>query len=47
MAIEAELKAVVGDPEAVLRSVLASLGITEDDLTTEQYTDAVAAARPA
>ncbi|MFE7559678.1 class IV adenylate cyclase [Kitasatospora sp. NPDC057500] len=31
---------------ATVRAVLASLGITDDDLTTEQYTDAVAAARP-
>ncbi|GAA4981091.1 class IV adenylate cyclase [Kitasatospora paranensis] len=30
---------------AVVRSVLSGLGIAEDDLTTEQYTDAVAAAR--
>lgn len=30
---------------AVVRTVLASLGIAEDDLTTEQYTDAVAASR--
>ena len=30
---------------AVVRSVLAGLGIGEDDLTTEQYTDAVAAVR--
>ncbi|MFD5085242.1 class IV adenylate cyclase [Kitasatospora sp. NPDC058406] len=29
----------------VVRTVLAGLGIAEDDLTTEQYTDAVAAAR--
>ncbi|MFB6888181.1 class IV adenylate cyclase [Kitasatospora sp. NPDC056327] len=31
---------------AAVRSVLTSLGITDEDLTTEQYTDAVAAARP-
>ncbi|WP_406088019.1 class IV adenylate cyclase [Kitasatospora purpeofusca] len=30
----------------VVRSALTRLGIAEDDLTTEQYTDAVAAARP-
>ncbi|MFJ4191361.1 adenylyl cyclase [Kitasatospora sp. NPDC089509] len=30
----------------VVRAVLAGLGIGEDDLTTELYTDAVAAARP-
>lgn len=30
---------------AVVRAVLAGLGIAEGDLTTEQYTDAVAAAR--
>ncbi|MEV7773066.1 class IV adenylate cyclase [Kitasatospora sp. NPDC086791] len=30
----------------VVRAVLADLGIAEDDLTTELYTDAVAAARP-
>ncbi|MFB7382750.1 class IV adenylate cyclase [Kitasatospora purpeofusca] len=31
---------------AGVRSVLASLGINDADLTTEQYTDAVSAARP-
>ncbi|MFI8080225.1 class IV adenylate cyclase [Kitasatospora sp. NPDC086009] len=31
---------------AVVRSVLTGFGIAEDDLTTEQYTDAVAAVRP-
>ena len=31
---------------AAVRAALADLGITEDDLTTELYTDAVAAARP-
>lgn len=30
---------------AVVRSVLDALGIADDDLTTEQYTDAVAAVR--
>ncbi|MFD8084094.1 class IV adenylate cyclase [Kitasatospora sp. NPDC059722] len=32
---------------AVVRAVLTDLGIGEDDLTTELYTDAVSAARPA
>ncbi len=32
---------------AVVRAVFVEFGISEDDLTTEQYTDAVAAARPA
>ncbi|MFG2908612.1 hypothetical protein ACGF13_26530 [Kitasatospora sp. NPDC048286] len=67
MAIEAELKAVVRDPELdatfievetaaaapdslsaaldTVRAVLADLGISEADLTTELYTDPVAAAR--
>ncbi|MFJ8429870.1 class IV adenylate cyclase [Kitasatospora sp. NPDC094019] len=31
---------------AVVRSVLAELGLHGEDLTTEQYTDAVAASRP-
>ncbi|WAL73566.1 class IV adenylate cyclase [Kitasatospora sp. YST-16] len=39
---EAELPAAL----AVVRGVLGELGITEDDFTTELYTDAVAAARP-
>ncbi|MFF4920609.1 class IV adenylate cyclase [Kitasatospora sp. NPDC001261] len=32
---------------SLVRAVLGELGISEDDLTTELYTDAVAAARPA
>ncbi|ABD94166.1 unknown [Streptomyces phage mu1/6] len=47
--IEVETAAAEGDlPSAlvVVRAALADLGITEDDLTTELYTDAVAAARP-
>jgi adenylate cyclase, class 2 len=38
---EAELAAALGD----VRAVLSELGIGEDDLTTEQYTDAVMRAR--
>jgi adenylate cyclase class 2 len=38
---EADLAAALGD----VRAVLAELGITEDDVTTEQYTDAVMRAR--
>lgn len=38
---EDDLQAALG----TVRSVLSNLGITEDDLTTELYTDAVAAAR--
>ena len=38
---EADLAAALGD----VRAVLAELGIAEDDLTTEQYTDAVMRAR--
>ncbi|MER7670812.1 class IV adenylate cyclase [Kitasatospora sp. NPDC096128] len=41
-ATEADLAAALGE----VRLVLAELGIGEDDLTTELYTDAVAAARP-
>ncbi|MFD5467595.1 class IV adenylate cyclase [Kitasatospora sp. NPDC127059] len=48
--IEVETAAPTEDdlPSAlvVVRAALADLGITEDDLTTELYTDAVAAARP-
>jgi adenylate cyclase, class 2 len=40
---ESELQAALGD----VRSVLAELGIAEDELTTEAYTDAVAASRRA
>ncbi|MEV7600519.1 class IV adenylate cyclase [Kitasatospora sp. NPDC089797] len=36
----------LGPALVVVRAVLTSLGIGEDDLTTELYTDAVAAARP-
>ncbi|MFC5661849.1 class IV adenylate cyclase [Kitasatospora misakiensis] len=36
----------LGPALAVVRAVLASLGIAAEDLTTEQYTDAIAAARP-
>lgn len=46
--IELETQAEQGDLNAALadvRAVLAELGIGEDDLTTEAYTDAVAAAR--
>ncbi|WP_344330329.1 class IV adenylate cyclase [Kitasatospora putterlickiae] len=35
----------LGPALAVVRSVLTSLGIGDEDLTTEQYTDAVAAVR--
>jgi len=38
---EADLAATLGD----VRAVLGDLGIAEDDLTTEQYTDAVMRAR--
>jgi adenylate cyclase class 2 len=41
MADEAETDAALGD----VRAVLHDLGITDDDLTTEQYTDAVMRAR--
>ena len=41
MATESELPAALGD----VRAVLAELGITEDDLTTDTYTDAVMRAR--
>ncbi|MEE1781877.1 class IV adenylate cyclase [Streptomyces sp. SP17BM10] len=48
--IEVETVATTQDDLApaltVVRAVLAELGISEDDLTTELYTDAVAAARP-
>ncbi|MER5355537.1 hypothetical protein ABT093_35070 [Kitasatospora sp. NPDC002551] len=47
--IELETTAAEDDLDpalAVVRSVLASLGITDEDLTTEQCTDAVATARP-
>ncbi|GAB3543550.1 adenylate cyclase class 2 [Actinopolyspora lacussalsi] len=46
-----EVETQVGRPEdvpaglAVVRAVLHSLGVVEDDLITEQYTDAVAARR--
>ncbi|MGW2253424.1 class IV adenylate cyclase [Kitasatospora sp. NPDC001660] len=36
----------LGPALAVVRAVLTDLGIGEDDLTTESYTDAVAAVRP-
>ncbi|MFD7901630.1 MULTISPECIES: class IV adenylate cyclase [unclassified Kitasatospora] len=36
----------LGPALAVVRAALADLGIGEDDLTTELYTDAVAAVRP-
>ena len=41
LAAEAGLAAALGD----IRAVLGELGIAEDDLTTEQYTDAVMRAR--
>ena len=41
LAGEADLAAALGD----VRTVLGKLGIGEDDLTTEQYTDAVMRAR--
>ena len=41
LAEEADLAAALGD----VRAVLGELGIGEDDLTTEQYTDAVMRAR--
>jgi len=41
LADEAGLAAALGD----VRTVLGELGIGEDDLTTEQYTDAVMRAR--
>lgn len=41
LAGEADLAAALGD----VRTVLGELGIAEDDLTTEQYTDAVMRAR--
>ena len=41
MAGEADLPAALGD----VRTILAEMGITEDELTTEQYTDAVMRAR--
>lgn len=41
LADEAGLTAALGD----VRAVLGELGIAEDDLTTEQYTDAVIRAR--
>ena len=41
LADEADLAAALGD----VRAVLGELGIGEDDLTTEQYTDAVMRAR--
>ena len=41
LAGEDELAAALGD----VRAVLGELGIAEDDLTTEQYTDAVMRAR--
>ena len=45
-----ELETIVPDEQldqalADVRAVLAELGVEDDDLTTEQYTDAVAAAR--
>ncbi|MEV0535940.1 class IV adenylate cyclase [Kitasatospora sp. NPDC050463] len=43
----AETEADLGPALDVVRAVLAELGIGEDDLTTEFYTDAVVAARPA
>ena len=41
LAAEDDLAAALGD----VRAVLGELGIGEDDLTTEQYTDAVMRAR--
>ena len=41
LADEEEFPAALGD----VRAVLGELGITEDDLTTELYTDAVLRAR--
>lgn len=41
----AKAEADLGPALAVVRSVLGDLGIGEEDLTTELYTDAVAAAR--
>jgi len=41
LAAEAELSAALGD----VRAVLSDLGISDDDLTTELYTDAVMRAR--
>ncbi|MBA9003935.1 class IV adenylate cyclase [Thermomonospora cellulosilytica] len=46
--VELETMADPGDVESALadvRAVLAELGVTKDDLTTEQYTDAVLQAR--